>query len=221
MTISPERILARATELGIHLWADEEKIKYRGPKGMIPSKMVEVIKAHKEALLLYLHAAATVGADKARETLCFACLNEGHETAAHFIGPEDLLYCQTHYDMLPSEVHRADLERLTDAYKKKLPFIQEVHIEPRCTLAERLKQQQTEEAQEQDDYWTRTQQKLSQQDYYSHIARENERLRQQVIPPRVYPAPFPALALVEVDGITRLHTIGTWHPTEDRLLTEQ
>lgn len=215
--ISPESILTRATELGIHLWADGDKIKYRGRKGTIPPKMVEVLKAYKEALLLHLHAAE---ANKAGETLCYACLNEGREQAAHFIGPEDLLYCQAHYDALPSEVHQADLEQLMDAYKKKLPFIREVHIEPRCTLAQHLEQQQAEGEQDQDDYWTRTRQKLLQQGYYALVAQEEERIRQQVIPPHIYPAPFPALSLIEVDGVKRLHIVGTWHPTENRLLTE-
>src|SRR5262249_49793833 len=43
--------------------------------------------------------------------LCYECLNAGIETMARWIGPDDLMYCRTHYSALPSEVHKADMEK--------------------------------------------------------------------------------------------------------------
>jgi hypothetical protein len=65
-------------------------------------------------------------------SLCFACLNEDRETPAHFVGPDDLMYCKSHYDDLPSELRKADMEVLVQRYRQALPGW-EVSVEARWT----------------------------------------------------------------------------------------
>jgi hypothetical protein len=43
-------------------------------------------------------------------SLCFACLNEDRETAASFVGPDDIMYCKYH-----SDAEITHVERETDA----------------------------------------------------------------------------------------------------------
>ena len=54
-------------------------------------------------------------------SLCFACLNEDRETPASFVGPDDIMYCQSHYDGLPSEIHRADMEVFAERCRQAFP----------------------------------------------------------------------------------------------------
>jgi hypothetical protein len=65
-------------------------------------------------------------------TLCFVCLNEDRETPASFIGPEDIMYCKTHYGDLPSEIRRADMEALAERYRQAFPGWK-VSVEARST----------------------------------------------------------------------------------------
>jgi hypothetical protein len=68
--------------------------------------------------------ASAVPAQSARSTygsLCSLCLNEGRETPASFVRPDGSRYCKLHYDGLPSEVHRADMEVLAERYRRALP----------------------------------------------------------------------------------------------------
>jgi hypothetical protein len=55
------------------------------------------------------------------ESLCSACLDEDRETPASFVGPDDIMYCRSHYDSLPSEIHRADMDALAVCYRRMLP----------------------------------------------------------------------------------------------------
>jgi hypothetical protein len=54
-------------------------------------------------------------------SLCALCLNEERETPASFVRPDGIMYCKFHYDGLPSEIHRADLEAAAEQYRRALP----------------------------------------------------------------------------------------------------
>jgi hypothetical protein len=54
-------------------------------------------------------------------SLCSLCLNEERETPAFFVRPDGIKYCKFHYDGLPSEIHRADMEALAERYRRALP----------------------------------------------------------------------------------------------------
>jgi len=72
-------------------------------------------------------------------SLCFACLNEERETAASFVGPDDIMYCKVHYDGLPSEIHRADMDALAERYRRVMPDWK-VTVEARWTRETHLPQ---------------------------------------------------------------------------------
>jgi hypothetical protein len=54
-------------------------------------------------------------------SLCALCLNEERETPASFVRPDGIMYCKFHYDGLPSEIYRADMEVLAERYRRALP----------------------------------------------------------------------------------------------------
>jgi hypothetical protein len=54
-------------------------------------------------------------------SLCSLCLNEGRETPASFVRPDGSRYCKFHYDSLPAEIHRADMEALAERHRWALP----------------------------------------------------------------------------------------------------
>jgi hypothetical protein len=53
--------------------------------------------------------------------LCVLCLNEERETPASFVRPGGGRYCKFHYNGLPSEVHRVDMEAIAERYRRALP----------------------------------------------------------------------------------------------------
>lgn len=217
-----EKILQRAADLNITIWVENGNIKCCG-RGAIPPKMVEVIRAHKTELIAHLKSLEDAMIAK-EPVLCYACLNETEpvETHARFVGPEDLMYCERHYNALPNDWRKADLERYAEAMRQALPGWK-VTVEPRCTLAEHIQRgsHQRQEETNPEDYWAETHARLTRIGYYEQVERDMERIAQRVTLPRVYREPFPAYELVEIGGVKTTRIIGMWHPTEDRLMTEE
>ena len=40
-------------EMGIHLWVEDEKLKFRAPEGVVDEKIRESLKANKQAIIVY------------------------------------------------------------------------------------------------------------------------------------------------------------------------
>ena len=215
-TTSAEKILRRARELNIVIWLENDKIKCRG-HGAVPPKMVEVLRANKAEIIAYLQSQEDA-MEVSEPDLCVLCLDQNIETPACFVGPQDLMYCHNHYQTLPQDWRKADLERYAAAMRLALPGWK-VTVEPRRPLAEHLQQRPSQEQKR--DYWAETQRKLTQQGYYGQVNRDLDTFRNRVEPSRVHLAPFPAYQLVEVDGVKRLQVVGKWHNAEYRLLTEE
>ena len=78
-----QTIMAWAKEERLTLAAQDHRLLIKG-RGNVPDALLEQLKIQKPALLAVL------------EQLCFTCLDEGVQTPAHLIGPEDVLYCMPH-----------------------------------------------------------------------------------------------------------------------------
>ena len=40
-------------DMGIHLWVEDEKLKFRAPEGVVDEKIRESLKANKQAIIVY------------------------------------------------------------------------------------------------------------------------------------------------------------------------
>src|SRR5215470_10156362 len=96
---TPLDILNRCCEYGVTVSLDAElsaSLSVDIPKSLEPdkrSRMLSVISEHKPEILAYLRSLESV-------PLCSECLNDDVETPCHIVGPDELMYCQRHYDEL-------------------------------------------------------------------------------------------------------------------------
>jgi len=92
--------------------------------------------------------------------LCYECLNVGLETPATFVGPDDIMYCRTHYSALPSEVHKADMEKFAERCRQEFPGWT-VTVEPISTPNDPNARKASEKKPTQDDFWAELERKLA------------------------------------------------------------
>jgi len=175
--MTPEKILKRAAELEIGIWVEGNNIKCRG-HGPIPPKMVEVLRAHKAELIAYLRSQEEAILANLDPTLfCAACRDQGTETPASLIGPNNTVYCQDHYNLLPSNwQQKAEMERVAEAYRKALPGWT-VTVEPRSAP---LGQRPHQEKEVHRDYWAEKEARLARTGYHERFKRDAERLMRHI-----------------------------------------
>ena len=114
---TPLDILNRAGEFGITIELDGNNLVVTVPFSLHTStkdKALESIKANKPEIIEYLCSLESV-------PLCSACLNEDIETSCTLVGPDNVMYCEAHYRTLPDEWHKAETERLAEAYRTAFP----------------------------------------------------------------------------------------------------
>ena len=93
---TPLDILNRGAEYGIVISLDGDDLIINVPEETDPdtrNRALGVISTHKPEILEYLRSLES-------QPLCYQCLNPGLETACDLVGPDDLMYCQRHYDEL-------------------------------------------------------------------------------------------------------------------------
>lgn len=88
-------VIIRALELGIELQVVNGELKIQAPKGVVTPKILQIIKAHKAAIIQEM------------TPLCATCLDEGKETPALPDHHETYMYCAEHHPA-HKEKHKLD-----------------------------------------------------------------------------------------------------------------